>query len=61
MRLAGVYRDDGTLNYSAALQIISLASRDEYLKQALLRFTIENFKEDLRKMPGVAMCGTTLT
>ena len=61
LRLAGVYRDDGTLNYSVALQIISLASRDEYLKQALLRFTVENFKEDLKKMLGIVMSGTTLT
>jgi len=27
----------------------------EYFKQALLRFTVENFREDLRKMLGLSL------
>jgi len=37
------------------LQAIALATRDEYLKQALLRFTVENFREDLRRMLGLSL------
>ena len=32
-----------------------LASRDKYLKQALFKFTVENFREDLRKMLGLSL------
>jgi len=43
------------INYSLVLQAIALATRDEYLKQALLKFTMENFREDLRKMLGTSL------
>jgi hypothetical protein len=43
------------VDYSLVLQAIALATRDEYLKQALLRFTVENFREDLRRMLGLSL------
>ena len=52
---AGVLREDGTVDYAAALEVLALAARDEYLKQALLKFTVENFREDLRKMLGTSL------
>jgi intergrase/recombinase len=37
-----------------------LAARDEYLKNAILRFVVENFREDLRKMLGISFAGIKL-
>jgi len=44
LRALGILRDDGALDYALALEILALASRDEYLRQAILRFTVENFR-----------------
>jgi len=55
LRAVGIIREDGSIDYSLILQAIVLAARDEYLKQALLRFTVENFREDLRKMLGMSL------
>jgi intergrase/recombinase len=55
LRAMGIIREDGSIDYSLILQAIALATRDEYLKQALLRFTVDNFREDLRKMLGLSL------
>jgi intergrase/recombinase len=55
LRAVGIVREDGSIDYSLVLQAIALATRDEYLKQALLKFTVENFREDLRKMLGLSL------
>jgi intergrase/recombinase len=55
LRAVGIIREDGSIDYSLILQAIALATRDEYLKQALLKFTIENFREDLRKMLSLSL------
>jgi len=52
---AGILREDGTVDYAAALEVLALASRDEYLKQALLRFVVQNFREDLRRALGLGL------
>jgi intergrase/recombinase len=43
------------VDYSLVLQAIALATRDEYLKQALLKFAVENFREDLRRMLSISL------
>jgi hypothetical protein len=55
LRAVGIIRGNGSIDYSLILQAMAFATRDEYLKQALLRFTVENFREDLRKMLGVSL------
>jgi len=55
LRAVGIIRGDGSVDYSLVLEAIALAARDEYLKQALLKFTVENFREDLRKMLGSSL------
>jgi len=55
LRAIGIIRGDGSIDYPLILQAIALATRDEYLKQALLRFTVENFREDLRKMLSLSL------
>ena len=55
LRATGIIREDGSVDYSLILQAIALATRDEYLKQALLRFAVDNFREDLRKMLGLSL------
>jgi|MonGeyMetagenome_1017769.scaffolds.fasta_scaffold77263_3 hypothetical protein len=55
LRAIGIIRGGNSIDYSLVLQAIPLATRDEYLKQALLKFTVENFREDLRKMLGTSL------
>ena len=41
MRAVGVVREDGSIDYPLILQVIALATRDECLKQAILKFCVE--------------------
>jgi len=61
LRSIGILRVDGSVDYSLILQAVALASRDEYLKQAILRFAVENFREDLKKMLGLVPSNVKLT
>jgi hypothetical protein len=55
LRAVDITRGDSNVDYFLILQAIALATRDEYLKQALLKFTVESFRVDLRKMLGSSM------
>jgi len=57
LKALGILRDDGVVDYSLALEILAIAKEDEYLKNAILRFAVENFREDLRKMLGISFAG----
>ncbi|MDT7887648.1 MAG: hypothetical protein RQ885_01565 [Desulfurococcales archaeon] len=61
LRAVGIVRGDGSIDYSLILQAVALASKDEYLKQAILRFAVEHFREDLRKMLGLVPTTIKLT
>jgi len=61
LKAVGIIREDGSIDYSLILQAVALASKDEYLRQAILRFTIENFREDLRKMLGLSLSQVVFT
>ena len=60
LRSLGILRDDGTIDYGLALEILAVAKDDEYLKNALLRFVVQEFREDLKKMLGISFAGITL-
>jgi len=49
----GLLREDGTIDYSLALELLSLASSDQYLKSLIIRFVVENFREDVKKALGI--------
>jgi intergrase/recombinase len=53
LRAVGLVGEDGSIDYSLASQVLALASRDEYLKQLMLRFVVDNFREELKKMLGL--------
>jgi hypothetical protein len=59
LRAVGIIRGYDSLDYSPILQAIALATRDEYLRQALLRFTVENLRKDLMKMLDSSMAHIT--
>jgi len=61
LKAVGIIREDGSIDYSLILQAVALASKDEYLRQAILRFTVENFREDLRKMLGLSLSQVMFT
>ncbi|MEM1639953.1 MAG: hypothetical protein QXJ69_07805 [Desulfurococcaceae archaeon] len=60
LRSLGIMRDDGTVDYSLVLEILSIVRSDEYLKNAVLRFVVQEFREDVRKMLGVSFAGIKL-
>lgn len=60
LRALGLVGEDGSVDYSLALEVIALASRDEYLKNAMLRFVVKEFGEDLRRMLGISLSGVRL-
>jgi AcrR family transcriptional regulator len=60
LRALGLVTGDGVPDYSAVLELLALAARDEYIKNALLRFVTENFREDLKKMLGISYAGVKL-
>jgi len=45
----GIIKHDGAVNYSIIIEILKEASSDEYLKQPIIRFVIENFHEGLKR------------
>ena len=57
LKALGVISDKGVVDYGLALKIIALASKDEYLKNAILKFVVQEFKDDLRKMLGISFAG----
>jgi len=57
LKALGIVRENGVIDYGVALKILALASRDEYLRNAILRFVVENFREDLKKMLGISLTG----
>ncbi|MEM2195948.1 MAG: integrase, partial [Sulfolobales archaeon] len=60
LRSLGIVRDDGTVDYSLVLEILSIARSDEYLKNAVLKFVVQEFREDIRKMLGISFTGIKL-
>jgi len=61
LKALGVIREDGVVDYGLALRILSLATRDEYLRNAILRFVVQEFKDDLRRMLGLSLTGIKLS
>jgi intergrase/recombinase len=60
LRSLSILREDGTIDYSLVLEILAFAKDDEYLKNALLRFVVQEFREDLKKMLGIIFAGIVL-
>jgi len=60
LRALGILRDDGTVDYGLALEVVALASSDEYLKNALIHFVVSKFKEDVKKALGISFAGIKL-
>ena len=60
LRSMGILREDGTVDYSLALEILAVAKDDEYLKNAILKFLVQEFREDLKKMLGISFAGVKL-
>jgi len=57
LRALGIVRDDGSIDYSLALEMLAVARNDEYLKNAILRFVVQEFSEDLKRMLGLSFTG----
>jgi len=60
LKALGILHEDGTIDYSLALEILAIAKDDEYLKNAILRFVVQEFREDLKKMLGISFAGIVL-
>jgi len=55
-----IVKEGGLVDYGLALKILALASKDEYLKNAILRFVVQEFRDDLRRMLGISLAGIKL-
>jgi len=60
LRAMGIVRDDGSVDYSLALEILAIAKGDEYLKNAILSFVVKEFRDDLRRMLDISLAGVKL-
>ncbi len=60
LRALGVLGDNGAIDYAIVLEILGVAARDPYLRQLILRFTVENFREDLRRILGISLTGVKM-
>lgn len=54
LKALGIVKGD-SIDYSLALKVIALASKDEYLRDALLTYVVKEYKEELRKMLGISL------
>ncbi len=61
LRAIGIVKDDGSIDYSLAIEILAVARGDEYLKNAILRFVVQEFRDDLKRMLGISFAGIKLT
>ena len=48
-----ILRPDGTVNYPVVMEVLKKATQDEYLKQLIIKFVVENFREDVKKAIGL--------
>ncbi len=60
LRALGVLDNNGAIDYAIVLEILGVAARDPYLRQLILRFTVENFREDLRRILGISLTGVKM-
>jgi intergrase/recombinase len=60
LKATGVVKEGGVIDYTLAMQLISLAMNDEYLKNAIIQLVITRFKEDVRKVLGISFAGIKL-
>ena len=60
LKATGIVKEDGAIDYSLVLQLISLAMNDEYLKNAIIQLVVTRFKEDVRKALGISFVGVKL-
>lgn len=60
LKALGILREDDTIDYSLALEILAFAKDDEYLRNSILRFVVQEFREDLKKMLGISFAGIVL-
>ncbi len=56
----GVIRRDGTIDYPIVIEILKEASKDEYLKQIIIKFVVDNFREDLKRFMGYSIANIEL-
>ncbi|HEW64466.1 hypothetical protein [Fervidicoccus fontis] len=54
LKALGVVKNE-SIDYSLALNILALAFKDEYLRNAILNFVVKEYKEELRKMLGISL------
>jgi hypothetical protein len=60
LKATGVVKEGGVVDYTLAMQLISLAMSDEYIKNAIIQLAVTRFKEDVRKALGISFAGIKL-
>ncbi|MEM4489270.1 MAG: hypothetical protein QXK88_10860 [Desulfurococcaceae archaeon] len=60
LRSLDILKDGGAVDYSLILEIMNMVGGNEYLKNAILRFVVQEFKEDTRKVLEINFAGIKL-
>ena len=60
LKYLGIIRDDGTVNYGIVIEILKQALSEEYLKQLIIKFVVDNFREDVKKAIGLFPTNITM-
>ena len=61
LRILGFIRDDGGIDYSAAVEFLKIVFQDEYLKHLTLESVSREFRDELRKMFDMSFSGVKLS
>jgi hypothetical protein len=60
LKATDIIKDDGIVDCCLVLQLLALATRDEYIKNAVIQFIVTRFREDVRKVLGISFAGMKL-
>jgi len=55
LKVLGFIREDGSIDYSMAVEFLKIAFQDEYLRSLILDFVVKEYREDLKKMLGISL------
>jgi len=53
LKACGIIDEHGSIDRVFAVELLALASRDEYFKRLMLDFVVANYREELKKILGV--------
>ncbi|MEM1704074.1 MAG: hypothetical protein QXQ31_08480 [Zestosphaera sp.] len=60
LEAAGLVKEGEYVDYPLVLEVVKLILRDEYLRNLVLRYVVDAYREGLRKLLGLSFAGVRL-